>query len=54
MAGIQIGANFSYKAQLPLDERLVVADLTALKAKPSYENYDGLCKERIKILYIFK
>jgi len=39
---INIASNFHLFAQLPLDERTVVADVTARDAIPAGERFDGM------------
>lgn len=39
---IQLSSNFNLNAQLPLDSRLVVNDLTARDAIPDVQRYEGL------------
>ena len=40
--GIQLGSNFTVNTALPLDDRTVVADLTARDAIASGKRYEGL------------
>ena len=42
MAGIPLSSNFNLNAQLPLDERMVAADLTARDAIVTTDRYEGL------------
>jgi hypothetical protein len=40
--GITLGSNFTVNTSLPLDDRIIVADITARDALVSGRRYEGL------------